>query len=975
MKKFDVLSLECPLFGPHFLEASAGTGKTFSIEHIFVRLVLEGIEPETILGVTFTRAATRELKARIRSNLEGALAKIMAYENAWPYLVPHFGSHESIRRLKDALATFDQAQVFTIHGFCYRMLKEFAFEAKLSAFSNPEEGAKIPETLRAAAYDFLEHAIDSSFLCSEQISSLFKEFESIEELIEALLELEETIPSLSFSEISAKCKAALHSWNLEEDKLRQDFEALRGNYKSAVKGDFEAQIQALVSLDIRCLLKEKGSLFDFLSSENQKVRAKEVPFLHYPGFFNWAEKEIAPLFQQEVFPLLKTAFSPIAEKVLEEEPHFNPDEILLQMQKAIDVPKFKAKVRQKYKAAIIDEFQDTDKVQWDIFQKLFIEEPLQALYLVGDPKQSIYRFRKADIYTYLGARLALGEENAYVLDTNYRSSKSLVSALNALFERPFLYLPKLKEILPFYPVKAGSLVESDFKDHLGAIHFIEAQGDNPFEGVFLPYTAAEIERLKLNTCAILVKDRYQATKALQFLKKRGIAAAIKSQQTLGETESFQAIQELFAAVFAPHDLNAQAIVMAGPFKRADLYFPELKTLLVEKGLVPFAKEFSLQGDALQIFELLFAWEKENGFSFEGLKRYLKELKSLKSEEEGRVRLRVSEDAVQIMTMHVSKGLEFDVVFALGLAARTPGSENPEELDAEKMRQLYVAMTRAKKRLYVPVASATKIAPSGAKSPIELFSQYFEGPFLEKIEALSQKESITLERLSSPIVLKEPVKIADERHTEKTPLKLLAFKPSILASFTTLAKPKISEPKQVSDPTILPLGKETGVILHSLFEKLFGSKKRILGDLKAIEALVEEHLRFSPLENWQKEISEMVQKTLLLPLQSEGECFCLNEIEHFLVEVEFIFSTQPDFIKGFIDLIFFRNGKVYFIDWKTNWLENYESESLKKEADAHDYPFQARLYSEAIRRHFKKEVGGSFYIFVRGGAYLNLEVAF
>src|SRR5690606_15460837 len=133
------------------------------------------------------------------------------------------------------------------------------------------------------------------------------------------------------------------------------------------------------------------------------------------------------------------------------------------MQKAIDVPKFKAKVRQKYQAAIIDEFQDTDKVQWDIFQKLFIEEPLQALYLVGDPKQSIYRFRKADIYTYLAARVTLGEENAYVLDTNYRSSKSLVSALNALFERPFLYLPKLKEILPFYPVKAGSQIEGDLK--------------------------------------------------------------------------------------------------------------------------------------------------------------------------------------------------------------------------------------------------------------------------------------------------------------------------------------------------------------------------------------------------------------------------------------------------------------------------------------------------------------------------------
>lgn len=973
MEKFDCLDLKCPLFGPHFLEASAGTGKTFSIEHIFTRLVLEGLAPEEILAVTFTRAATRELKARIRLNLEAALGKIVSREHSWPYLEPHFGSNESIRRLKDALATFEQAQVFTIHGFCYRMLKEFAFEAKLSAFSNPEEGIKIPDSLRIATYDFLEHAVDSNLLCPEQISLLFKEFESIEELVDALLDLKEFPPSLSFSESLAKCKAALHSWNLEETKLFEDFQALQKNYKMTVKGNFKAQIQALVYFEhFPCLLKEKGSLFDFLSPQNKKVRTQEIHHLHYPGFFDWAEKNIAPMVKQKVFPLLQSAFRKVAEKILEQEDPFDPDEILLRMQKAIDIPTFKTRVRQKYTAAIIDEFQDTDPTQWDIFQKLFFDPPLKAFYLVGDPKQSIYRFRKADIYTYLQARDFLGKEHAYLLDTNYRSSKSMVSALNALFERSFLHLPKLKETLPYRPVKAGSKVEGNFGDELGAIHFIEAQADSPFEEAFLPYTAGEIERLGLKSCAILVKDRYQALKALQFLKKRGIAAAIKSQKTLGETDSFRAVQELFNAVLSPYDSNAAAIVMAGPLRKPDLYFPELKTLLAEKGLVPFAKEFSLSGEALQIFELLFAWEKENGFSFEGLRRYLKELKNLKSEEGGRLRLEEGGEAIQIMTIHVSKGLEFDVVFALGLAARTPGSEIPEELDAEKMRQLYVAMTRAKKRLYVPIALSSKEAPTGAHSPIELFSQYFEGLFLEKIEALSQKESITLERLSPPIILKEPLKTTTETRSEKAPLKIPVFKPSILASFTTLAKPKKLEPKKIPDDSIMPLGKETGVIIHSLFEKLFGSKKRILNDPKAIDALVEEHLQFSPLENWQREIGQMVKKTLLMPFYSDEEKFSLSEIDHFLVEVEFIFSTFPDFVKGFIDLVFFRNNKVYFIDWKTNWLENYEPESLKKEAILHDYPLQARLYAEAIRRHFKKEIGGSYYVFVRGGTYLNLE---
>ena len=118
MQRFDCLALNCPLFGPHLLEASAGTGKTFSIEHIFVRLILESVEVEQILAVTFTRAATRELKARIRENLEKALALIQGDEPIWEYLRPHLGSLDAIRSLTDALAGFDRCQIFTIHGFC-----------------------------------------------------------------------------------------------------------------------------------------------------------------------------------------------------------------------------------------------------------------------------------------------------------------------------------------------------------------------------------------------------------------------------------------------------------------------------------------------------------------------------------------------------------------------------------------------------------------------------------------------------------------------------------------------------------------------------------------------------------------------------------------------------------------------------------------------------------------------------------------
>jgi exodeoxyribonuclease V beta subunit len=116
---------------------------------------------------------------------------------------------------------------------------------------------------------------------------------------------------------------------------------------------------------------------------------------------------------------------------------------------------------------------------------------------------------------------------------------------------------------------------------------------------------------------------------------------------------------------------------------------------------------------------------------------------------------------------------------------------------------------------------------------------------------------------------------------------------------------------------------------------------------------------------------MVRQTIAMPMVAEGEFFSLSEMGEFQVEMEFVFSSPPHFIKGFIDLVFCHRGRVYFLDWKTNWLEDYGQDSLKKAIDAHDYGLQAALYKEAIKRHFQMEYGGAYYLFVRGGAYLKV----
>ena len=696
--------------------------------------------------------------------------------------------------------------------------------------------------------------------------------------------------------------------------------------------------------------------------ENRKVKAIAPHSLHYPGFFDWAAAHIAPLIAKGAskgLQVLQTAWQPIEEKVLADHEYLGPDEILNKMKESIQLEEFASKVRQKYDAAIIDEFQDTDAMQWEIFERLFLSA--KALYLVGDPKQSIYRFRKADVYTYLHARDLLGEKHLYHLDTNFRSSKPLIGALNALFSRDWLHLPRANRTLPYVPVKAGLDAAASFPDGKGAVHFMVGEGDE----VFLPYIVGEIERLRTDgSVAILVKDRYQAQKALDLLRARGIPAIAKSHIPLGDTIAFQALRELFDAILHPRYQN---IVDAGPFG-ADLPLEDYKVLLVEKGMVPFARVFlekMKNADLMQIFELLFAWEKEEGFTFEGLTRFLDELEGLEADEGGRRLMEVNEDAVQVMTIHTSKGLEFETVFALGLTASSPEpeEEDADELNAEKLRLLYVAMTRAKKRLYVPIATESN------GSAMDHFLKHLS---IDELKTLVQSESISIEQLSAPFILPPP-SILPSIAVPKIEYPVPTYQPSYLSSFTSLARPKEQKlddlpPSDQFTLHTLPRGAETGIVIHTIFQQLFSAKTAIW---RQPDQLVEEQLRYSPLLPWKKSLQAMVRDIVALPLGP----LSLSELEpgQAQPEMEFIFTRGSDFIKGFIDLVFFHQGKYYFLDWKTNWLgpsdADYTQENLQKSMESHDYGLQAALYGEALARYVKEEFGGAFYIYVRGKAVI------
>ncbi|HUD00970.1 MAG TPA: 3'-5' exonuclease, partial [Rhabdochlamydiaceae bacterium] len=355
---------------------------------------------------------------------------------------------------------------------------------------------------------------------------------------------------------------------------------------------------------------------------------------------------------------------------------------------------------------------------------------------------------------------------------------------------------------------------------------------------------------------------------------------------------------------------------------------------------------------------------------------IKALQLLKVEEADD-RISAHPHGVQIMTIHASKGLEFETVFALGLASRTTAEDKSEqelkELDAEKMRQLYVALTRAKRRLYVPVAREQSGKPYkvGEASPIEIFWERaspdlhsFDHAHLNQIEFNLRAYQ---EKTTAPLV--------------PPPDQHLFFKPFFLQSFTSLShRPKSKfqpdgsitsgERKSVQDE-LLPSSAETGIIIHRILERLFDQSI-------PLPELISQEIKGSHLDAYGTAIQTMIDKVLDLSLDG----FCLRDLDHvrLMPEMEFLFPTGGTALKGFIDLSFEHNGKFYLIDWKTNVLENYACESLEKAMVEHDYLLQGKIYATAFTRYLKlygsPSFGGVFFLFVRGpAAYHFIPEAF
>lgn len=584
-----------PLLGKSLIEASAGTGKTYTIANLYLRVLLGdhslGLKPvDRILVVTFTRAATEELRGRIRDRIRELYEDVLRLaqdpesevDDEVKALIfrtqDNFYSEDHPRNLsltdwlQANLSQMDESSVFTIHGFCQRILKQFAFDSGVGFESEMILDAQ--EYLRRAAQDYwreLAYPMDQ-----EQLTALLGQISSPEDVfwkVRGWLQQEDI-------ELLPKAKSGLDFSNA--------WTKAKSSYDNAV------QIwQGLAAEDLNDLIESSGiDKRSFSKSTRPKrIAAAKVFFSSSARFTGKIPKDVLELGQENLFVKTKKgeapqhqAFCLIDELVNDCEqmaavlPHhmlaqvrakfwasmeqanlMNPDDLLRLLANALRGSHGEAlaeHIRQQYPFAMIDEFQDTDSLQYEIFNQVYSQEESSGLYMIGDPKQAIYSFRGADIFTYLQAGRSLAEDRRFTLNKNWRSHSDLVSATNELFSHhsePFVLPGKIE----FQSVLASGISDKNFfhyrdQNKCAPLHLLlNSEGTNRDHG---RHNAAEmcaksIQQLLLKGClksvavnsgdiAVLVHNRKQAKLVKDHLKQLGINSVFLSRDSvLNSTEA------------------------------------------------------------------------------------------------------------------------------------------------------------------------------------------------------------------------------------------------------------------------------------------------------------------------------------------------------------------------------------------------------------------------------------------------------
>lgn len=637
-----------PLWGSRLIEASAGTGKTWTIAALYLRLVLgHGEEnafarpliPSEILVMTFTRAATRELSDRIRARLLEAarcfrgeatvpaddrfLAELLA---AYP---PGAARTSAAWRLATAAEGMDDAAVHTIDAWCQRMLHEHAFDSgclfdeELSADERAIQTEATQDYWRQQCYPLCSQAaLDAVLQVWGNVDALVKDMRGLaaQTLPEGagaglLVDVIERIQKQRQYAITALKKGwveraqAMQQW-LDAQTAPESKQVGGWDRRKLTPSNYTGWLNTVAawaqSPDIEILVLTPAAQHRLSTSGLQEARTATAPPIMFPGDFQ-ALADV--LIAQKALPVLSIPMRLHAgacvqariTQLKKQRGRFGFADMLDRLDKALaghHRERLCARITGQYPVALIDEFQDTSPVQYRIFEQLYGADTAgdvrTALLLIGDPKQSIYGFRGADIYSYLAARHAtLGRH--YVLGTNYRSTEALVNAVNHVFayaeERPgpgaFLFREgdgaQANNPLPFVKAQAHGRAER-FQTAEGTVpalflqHHLELQSAKDHEKLLaalcaerivnwlndeqagfvegIPSLSPCLQRLRPADIAVLVRSGTEAKAVRHELHQRGVASVyLSDKESVFASSQAHDLQHWLHAVAAPQDVR------------------------------------------------------------------------------------------------------------------------------------------------------------------------------------------------------------------------------------------------------------------------------------------------------------------------------------------------------------------------------------------------------------------------------------
>ncbi|MCP3958061.1 MAG: exodeoxyribonuclease V subunit beta [bacterium] len=780
--------------GVTVVEASAGTGKTYCLTGLVLRLLLERRvrDVSELLVVTFTNAATQELVERVRGALREA-SELLAGEGSTddPFLLhlaeTHRGDNESARVLREALVAFDDLTVSTIHGFCRQVLEENAFETGVPFETELLEN-DAPLLLDAARDVWRRRLYGASAL----VSALAVEQGWTPETFLADYRTWRRHPHTEILPEPSSLEAATAELDRARDQVcevwdtaalvklldRRRFRA--GSYFAGVAleerlRDGEAFCHDSPAAGLRTVLELSASRLGKSLFKRDQVGVLTQPILAECTAFAAAADTLRHALRCRFIKDVDVLFD--LEK--RDRRALSYDDLLRRLRDALADPmrgpSLARAVRQRFRAALIDEFQDTDLIQYDIFRRLFRRGPL---FLIGDPKQAIYRFRGADVFAYLAARG--NADRAYTLERNWRTEEPLVKAVNAVFTRP--RRPFVFERIAFTPAEAapaddgGGALAGDDRPPLQWIWLPRQKNRDAARAAIEGAVAAEIARLlggsacldgrplEPGDIAVLVRTNEQAQAIQNVLRAAGVPSVIGRAGDIFRTQEMSELALMLHAVADPgHRMRlrgAWATRLWGDDARAlrrldrddeawerrlerfDAYrddwrrrgfMPMIQRLIADRGM----RQRLLALDAgerrltnlIQSVELLHRAERERQLSPAALLTWLAaEIdRERPDSEETELRLESDAPAVQVSTVHRSKGLEYEIVFCPFLWEARPVDQPPvqahvgperlvfdcgskrlaEHLSraeaerlAEDLRLTYVALTRARRRCYV-----------------------------------------------------------------------------------------------------------------------------------------------------------------------------------------------------------------------------------------------------------------------------------